>query len=82
MITLNTGILQESLNRPILEKHVIDKIILQCIVHHARLHPDGIKVFLSSNSKEFGKREVTEVLRDTGVEYFNKSQNLLGWLQS
>ena len=82
MITLNTGILQESLNRPILEKHVIDKIILQCIVHHARLHPDGIKVFLSSNSKEFGKREVTEVLRDTGVEYFNKRQNLLGWLQS
>jgi hypothetical protein len=82
IITLNTGILQESLNRPILEKHVIDKLILECIVHHARLHPDEIKVFLSSNSKEFGKREVTQVLRDTGVQYFNNSQNLLGWLQS
>jgi PIN domain len=82
MITLNTGILQESLNRPILEQHVIDKLILECIVHHARLHPDEIKVFLSSNSKEFGKREVTEVFQDTGVQYFSNTQNLLGWLQS
>lgn len=82
MITLNTGILQESLNRPFLEKHVMDKLILECIVHHARLHPNEIKVFLSSDSKEFSKREVTEVLRDTGVQYFNKTQNLLGWLQS
>lgn len=81
MITLNTSILQENLNRPILEKHVMDKVILECIVHHARLHPNETKVFLSSNSKEFGKREVTEVLRDTGVQYFNNTQNLLGWLQ-
>ncbi|BAZ26583.1 hypothetical protein NIES4073_74910 [Kalymmatonema gypsitolerans NIES-4073] len=82
MITLNTGILQESLKRPILEKHVIDKVILECIVHHARLHPNETKVFLSSNSKEFGKREVTEVLQDTDVQYFSNTQNLLGWLQS
>lgn len=81
MITLNTSILQESLNRPILEKHVMDKVILECIVHHARLHPNEIKVFLSSNSKEFGKREVTEVLRETDVQYFSNTQNLLGWLQ-
>jgi transposase InsO family protein len=73
MMTLNTGILQESLNRPFLEQHVIDKLILECIVHHARLHPDEIKIFLSSNSKEFGKREVTEILRDSGVQYFNKT---------
>jgi len=82
IITLNPGILQENLNRPILEKHVIDKLILECIVHHARLHLDETKVFLSSNSKEFGKREVTEVLQDTGVQYFRNTQNLLGWLQS
>jgi transposase InsO family protein len=73
MMTLNTGILQESLNRSFLEQHVIDKLILECIVHHARLHPDEIKIFLSSNSKEFGKREVTEILRDSGVQYFNKT---------
>ncbi|BAY44694.1 hypothetical protein SAMD00079811_22950 [Scytonema sp. HK-05] len=79
MITLNTGILQENLNRPILEKHVIDKLILECIVHHARLHPNETKVFLSSNSKEFGKREVTEVLQDTGVQYFSNTQNLVGY---
>ena len=72
-MTLNTGILQESLNRPFLEQHVIDKLILECIVHHARLHPDELKIFLSSNSKEFGKREVTEILRDSGVQYFNKT---------
>jgi hypothetical protein len=73
MMTLNTGILQESLNRSFLEQHVIDKLILECIVHHARLHPDEIKIFLSSNSKEFGKREVTEILRNSGVQYFNKT---------
>ena len=72
-MTLNTGILQENSNRPFLEQHVIDKLILECIVHHARLHPDEIKIFLSSNSKEFGKREVTEILRDSGVQYFNKT---------
>ncbi|MBR8836002.1 MAG: hypothetical protein DSM106950_18760 [Stigonema ocellatum SAG 48.90 = DSM 106950] len=82
MLTLNTEILQESLNRTILEKHIMDKLILEFIVHHARLHPNEIKVFLSSNSKEFGKREVTDVLQDTGILYFNKTQNFLGWLQS
>ena len=82
MITLNTDILQQSLNITILEKHIIDKLILEFIVHHARLHPNEIKVFLSSNSKEFGKREVTDILQDTGILYFNKTQNFLGWLQS
>lgn len=82
MITLNIDILQESLNRPILEKHVIDKLILESIVHHARLYPNETKVFLSSNYKEFGKQEVTEVLQNTDVQYFNKTQNLLRWLQS
>lgn len=58
IITLDTNIFQESLERNILEKHLIDKLILECIIHHALLHPRETKVFLSSNSKEFGKREV------------------------
>ncbi|MBW4686679.1 MAG: hypothetical protein KME40_16625 [Komarekiella atlantica HA4396-MV6] len=82
MITLNNDIIHESLNKTILEKHIVDKFILKCIIHHARLHSEEIKVFTSSNSKEFGRHEVIEILRDTGVQYFNKTQNFLGWLQS
>lgn len=81
-IPLATEIIQESLERNILEKHLIDKLILECIIQHARLHPSETKVFLSSNSKEFGKREVIEILQDTGIHYFSKTQNFLGWLQS
>jgi PIN domain len=81
MITLNSVILQEGLDRNILEKHIIDKLILECIIHHARQNQDEVKVFLSNNSKEFGKREVSVILRDTGIQYFNKTQNFLGWLK-
>ncbi|MCG6133543.1 MAG: hypothetical protein MET45_02565 [Nostoc sp. LLA-1] len=51
MITLNNNIFQETFNISILEKHTIDKLILGCIFFHARLYPDEIKVFLSSNYK-------------------------------
>ncbi len=81
-IPLTTEIIHESLARNILEKHFMDKLIIECIVHHARLHLDEIKIFLSANSNEFGRREVIEVLQDSGIQYFNKTQNLLGWLQS
>lgn len=82
MITLTTGIFQGTLNRAIFEKHIIDKIILEWIIFHAGLHPNENKLFLSSNSKEFGRREVIEVLRDSGIQYFNKTQNFFSWLQS
>ncbi len=82
IITLNPGMIQESLERNILQKHLIHKLILECIIHHARLHVSETKVFLSSNSKEFGKREVVEILQNSGIQYFNKTQNFLGWLQS
>jgi hypothetical protein len=82
LIKLNPEVFQESSSRDILEKHIMDKLILECIIHHARLHPSHIKVFLSSNSKEFGKQEVAEILQNTGIIYFNKTQNFLGWLQS
>ncbi|MBE9038499.1 hypothetical protein [aff. Roholtiella sp. LEGE 12411] len=36
----------------------------------------------TSVSNEFGRREVIEVLRDSGIQYFNKTKNFLGWLQS
>ncbi|MHC5727719.1 MAG: PIN domain-containing protein [Nostoc sp.] len=82
MITLSTGIFQRTLNREIFDKHIIDRVILECIIFHAGLHTNENKLFLSANSKEFGRREVIEVLRDSGIQYFNKTQNFLGWLQS
>ncbi|MCC5620430.1 PIN domain-containing protein [Nostoc sp. CHAB 5715] len=82
MITLSTGVFQETLNREIFDKHIIDRIILECIIFHAGLHLNENKSFLSSNSKEFGRREVIEVLRNSGIQYFNKTQNFLSWLQS
>lgn len=81
-IPLTTEIIHKSLAINILEKHFMNKLIIECIVYHARLNQDEIKVFLSSNSKEFGRREVIEILRDSGIQYFNKTQNFLGWLQS
>ncbi|MBN3910761.1 MAG: hypothetical protein HWQ35_30750 [Nostoc sp. NMS1] len=82
MITLSTDIFQETLNREIFDKHIIDRIILECIIYHAGLHINENKSFLSSNSKEFGRREVIEILRNSGIQYFNQTQNFLGWLQS
>ncbi|MEA5503483.1 PIN domain-containing protein [Halotia wernerae UHCC 0503] len=81
-ITLTTEIIHGSLARNILKKHLMDKIILECIIFHAGLHPHENKIFLSNNSKEFGRREVTEIFRDAGIQYFNKTQSFLGWLQS
>lgn len=82
-IPLEVAAIQDGLDRSILEdKHLIDKIILECIIRHARLHPDATKVFLSFNSKEFGKREVAQLLQDNGIRYFSKTTNFLGWLQA
>ncbi|WP_127085049.1 PIN domain-containing protein [Dulcicalothrix desertica] len=82
-IPLEIAAIQESIDRKILEdKHLIDKIILECIIRHALLHPDITKAFLSFNSKEFGKREVAQLLQDTGIRYFSKTTNFLGWLQA
>lgn len=82
IITLSTSLVEGTLNRAIFEKHIIDRIILECIIFHAGLYPNENKLFLSSNSKEFGRREVTKILQGSGIQYFNKTQNLLGWLQS
>jgi hypothetical protein len=59
IITLSTDILQKCLSSNILEKHILDRFVLECIIHHARLHDEERKVFISHNSKEFGRREVT-----------------------
>ncbi|BAZ16212.1 hypothetical protein NIES4071_80870 [Calothrix sp. NIES-4071] len=82
-IPLEFPVIQESLKRDILEdKHLFDKIILECIIRHARLHPDITKVFLSLNYKEFSQQKVAQLLQDTGIRYFSKTTNFIGWLQA
>lgn len=82
MIALTADTLQASL-QPSLTGEPTDKLILNCILYHARLYPTEVKVFLSGNTNDFGKREVQEALRNVGVsEYFSSTQAFLGWLRS
>lgn len=82
-IPLGITAIEDSIERGILEdKHLIDKIILECIIHHARLHHNTIKAFLSFNTQEFSQRKVTNLMRDANIEYFSKTTNFLGWLQA
>ena len=48
----------------------------KCIIHHARLHVSETKVFLSSNSQEFGKREVVEILQNSWDSVFQQNSKL------
>lgn len=83
MITLTVDVLQASLKIPFIEKDPTDNLILHCILANARLQPNEIKVFVSSNTKDFGTQEVQEALRNADVNhYFTHTQDLLGWLRS
>lgn len=90
IIQLNEDIIQEIsenfLHNPptlTIKKDLLDNLILRCILNDARLHPREVKVFLSANTKDFGKTAVQEALRDAGINnYFSSTQNFLGWLQS
>lgn len=82
IINLSKGILDDSLEKNVLEKDLIDRLILNYILYHARSHSSENKVFLSNNHKEFGKMEVREVLQSHNVLYFSTTQNFLGWLNS
>ncbi len=80
---LKMDMLQASLKIPLIEKDPTDNLILHCILANARLQPNEIKVFLSSNTKDFGTAEVQEALRNADVnDYFTHTQDLLGWLRS
>jgi hypothetical protein len=60
-----------------------DDLILTCILHHARSHPEEPRAFLSGNTRDFGRQGVREALRESGVDrFFNATQDALGWLAS
>ncbi|MEG4440250.1 PIN domain-containing protein [Microcoleus sp. AT9_B5] len=78
-----TDILRESLNSIFIEEDPTDNLILHCILNHAQLHPNEVKVFLSNNTKEFGLQKVRDALREVGItKYFSRTEDFLGWLQS
>lgn len=82
MIALTTDTIQASL-QPSPTNEPIDRLILNCILNHAHLHPTEVKVFLSGNTNDFGKREVQEALQDASVNYyFGSAQAFLDWLRS
>lgn len=60
-----------------------DDLILSCILHHARSHPEEPRAFLSGNTRDFGRQEVREALRESGVDrLFTTTHDALGWLAS
>ena len=82
MIALTAEMVQASL-QPSSTNEPTDNLILNCILYHARLHPTEVKVFLSGNTNDFGKREVQEALQGVSVsQYFGSTQAFLDWLQS
>ena len=82
MIALTADTLQASL-QPSLTSEPTDKLIVNCILYYARLYPTKVKVFLSGNTNDFGKREVQEALRYAGVnQYFGNTQAFIDWLRS
>jgi hypothetical protein len=82
MIALSADMIQASLQLNRTEEPT-DKLILNCILHHARLHPTEVKVFLSGNANDFGKPEVRETLRSVGInQYFASTQAFLDWWRS
>lgn len=66
----------------LIKNDLMDSLILQCIVSHANQHPHDQKVFISGNTKDFGKKEVREVLNSVKIKYFSHTRNFLGWLDS
>src|SRR6476469_5152280 len=83
MMELTADTLRESLNTVFIEEDPTDNLILHCILNHAQLHPNEVKVFLSNNTKEFGLQKVRDALLEAGItKYFSRTEDFLGWLQS
>ncbi len=66
----------------LIKNDLMDNLILQSILDHATQHPNERKVFISGNTKDFGKQNVQQILNSAGIQYFSNTKNLLGWLES
>ncbi|ABA22634.1 conserved hypothetical protein [Trichormus variabilis ATCC 29413] len=85
LIQLKPDILSASLQQ-ILITDQTDNLILHCILDHARTHqntyPNGKKILLTENSRDFGTKEIKEILQGVGIKYLTSTEKFLGWLQS
>ncbi|WP_045868889.1 PIN domain-containing protein [Tolypothrix sp. PCC 7712] len=83
--TIIRNISQAVITQPetlLIKQDIMDNLILQSIIHHANLYPRESKVFLSGNSKDFGKPEIRNILHNYGIKYLNNTQKFLDWLNS
>lgn len=86
LINLESSILITSLNEQFIPDPT-DNLILHCILNHAKTSPkkslNDQKVLLSGNSKDFGTKEIKEILSAAGIQkYVASTGDFLGWLQS
>jgi len=86
LINLESSILITSLNEQFIPDPT-DNLILHCILNHAKTSPkkslNDQKILLSGNSKDFGTKEIKEILSAAGIQkYVASTGDFLGWLQS
>lgn len=82
LINLESSILITSLNQQLILDPT-DNLILHCIIAHAKTSSDEHKVLLSGNSKDFGTKEIKQILGAAGIKkYVASTRDFLGWLQS
>ncbi|WP_427160789.1 PIN domain-containing protein [Aliinostoc sp. HNIBRCY26] len=89
IINLNSYVLRNIIEQNFIEPEtlhikndILDNLILNCILNHADLNNQCEKIFMSSNTNDFGKQEVQELLQRSGIRYFSRTQDFLGWWQS
>ena len=82
LINLKSSILVNSLNQDFIPSPT-DNLILHCIIDHAQTSDNNIKVLLTGNSKDFGTKEIKQILNAAGIQkYFASTRDFLGWLRS
>jgi ATP-dependent Lon protease len=88
-INFQNNIIQEICSQVFLETETLlikndlmDNLILQSVLDHATQHPNERKVFISGNTKDFGKQNVQQILKSAGIEYFSNTKDFLGCLES
>jgi hypothetical protein len=80
-IELSPDAVQDSLTIDHLDDPT-DNLILCVILRHARANPDPPKAFLSGNTKDFGRLDIAQELKDAGVNYLRNGGEVVGWLRS
>lgn len=78
LLDLKQLVLNKSLNE-ILVSDPTDNLILHCILSHSRQNPDAPKIFLSNNNKDFGTKEIKDLLGNAGLKYLTKTKDFLDW---